>query len=164
MSTEHKFNLSAPYIVLGMHDALVSLIGLIAGLTFAGFDRQLIILSAVISSVAAALSMSASCYLAEKTAKNPLAIRAGFLTGVAYIVTCIGLLVPFFIVSDTIVALLLSFGVVVAMIFGCNYCIHRSSGHAFWRHAIEMLLICTGVSIVAFFIGEFAKYAFNLTI
>lgn len=152
------------YIVLGMHDALVSLIGLIAGLTFAGFDSRLIILSAVISSVSAALSMAASCYLAEKTTENPSAFRAGLLTGVAYLGTCVCLLIPFFIIADTYYASFLSFGIVVLMIFGCNYCIHHTSGRSFWRHAIEMLLICTTVSVIGFFIGEFARYALGVNI
>ena len=152
----------ASYIVLGMHDALVSLTGLIAGLTFAGFNRNLIILSAIIASVSAGLSMSASCYLAEKTANNPSAFRAGIFTGCAYLGTCIGLLIPFFVIADTKTALFLSFGVVVAMIFGCNYCIHRASGRTFLRHAVEMLLICTAVSIVSFFIGEIANRVFGI--
>ena len=152
----------ASYIVLGMHDALVSLTGLIAGLTFADFNRRLIILSAIIASVSAGLSMAASCYLAEKTANNPSAFRAGVFTGCAYLWTCIGLLIPFFILDDTKIALILSFCIVVAMIFGCNYCIHRTSGRAFLRHAIEMLLICSAVSFVSFFIADFANRAFGI--
>ena len=152
----------ASYIVLGMHDALVSLTGLIAGLTFAGLNRKLIILSAIIASVSAGLSMSASCYLAEKTANNPYAFRAGIFTGCAYLGTCIGLLIPFFIIDDTKVAMNMSFCIVVAMIFGCNYCIHRATGRAFLRHAIEMLLICSAVSFVSFFIADFANRVFGI--
>ena len=76
---------TAAAIVLGMHDALVSLTGMIGGLTFALADRRMIILSAVIASVAAGLSMGASCFLAEKTNENPNALRAGAMTGVAYL-------------------------------------------------------------------------------
>ena len=44
---------TAAAVVLGMHDALVSLTGTIGGLTFALADRRMIILSAIITSVAA---------------------------------------------------------------------------------------------------------------
>lgn len=151
-------------IVLGMHDALVSLTGMIAGLTFALTDRVTIILSAVIASVAAGLSMAASCYLAEKTNDNPHALRAGVMTGVAYLGTCAFLILPFFIVPSTYTALIMSFIMAVLIIFGCNWCIGHTRGQRWLGHALEMLAICTGVSIVSFAIGEFAQYALGVMI
>lgn len=141
-------------IVLGMHDALVSLTGMIGGLTFALVDRYYIITSAVIASVAAGLSMGASNYLAEKTDKNSNALQAGLLTGTAYIGTCILLLIPFFIVDNLKIALIWSFIIAIIIIFGCNFFICRAHNKPFWRHAIEMLVICTVVSIVSFVIGQ----------
>lgn len=141
-------------IVLGMHDALVSLTGMIGGLTFALVDRYYIITSAVIASVAAGLSMGASNYLAEKTDKNSNALQAGLLTGTAYIGTCILLLIPFFIVDNLKIALIWSFIIAIIIIFGCNFFICRAHNKPFWRHAIEMLVICTVVSIISFVIGQ----------
>lgn len=155
---------SAAAIVLGMHDAIVSLTGLIAGLTFAFADRKIIILSAIIASVAAGLSMGASCYLAEKTNDNPHAIQAGLTTSVAYMGTCIFLILPFCIHNDTRVALGLSFIVAVAIIFICNLCIRHAHQRSFWRHTIEMLIICLTVSIASFAIGEFAKCYLGISV
>lgn len=155
---------TAAAIVLGMHDALVSLTGMIAGLTFALADRRMIILSAVIASVAAGLSMAASCYLAEKTSENPYALRAGLMTGTAYLVTCAFLILPFLVVPNTHTALFMSFIMAVLIIFGCNWCIGRACARQWWKHAIEMLIICTGVSIVSFVIGETAQYALGVMI
>lgn len=155
---------AAAAIVLGMHDALVSLTGMIGGLTFALAERRLIILTAVIASVAAGLSMSASNYLAEKTNGNPHAIRAGAITGVAYLGTCAALILPFLIVYDTHVALIMSFVVAIIIIFGCNFCICHRHGRTFWRHAFEMLIICAGVSIISFVIGEVAKQTLGVLI
>ncbi|MCR4917625.1 MAG: VIT1/CCC1 transporter family protein, partial [Alphaproteobacteria bacterium] len=75
-------------IVLGMHDALVSTLGLISALVFASAENYVIILTSIIASVAAGLSMMASKYLAEK-ANGVLtgAIGQGVLTGIAYVVT-----------------------------------------------------------------------------
>ena len=156
---------TAAVVVLGMHDALVSLTGMIGGLTFALADRRMIILSAVIASVAAGLSMAASCYLAEKTNENPHALRAGLMTGTAYLGTCAFLIFPFFVVPNTHTALFMSFIMAALIIFGCNWCIGRTCGRGrWWKHAIEMLVICAGVSIVSFIIGEVAQYALGVMI
>lgn len=155
---------AAAAVVLGMHDALVSLTGMIGGLTFALADRRLIILSAIIASVAAGLSMAASNYLAEKTNENPFALRAGITTGAAYLGTCALLIMPFVVVLNTHAALVMSFIIAIMIIFGCNWCIGKVHGRKIWRHAIEMLIICAGVSIISFVIGEVAKFALGVTI
>lgn len=155
---------TAAAVVLGMHDALVSLTGMIGGLTFALADRRMIILSAIIASVAAGLSMGASCYLAEKTNDNPHALRAGAMTGVAYLGTCAFLILPFLVIPNTHTALVMSFIMAVVVIFACNWCIGHKCGRRWWRHALEMLAICAGVSIVSFIIGEVAKHFLGVVI
>lgn len=155
---------TAAAVVLGMHDALVSLTGMIGGLTFALADRRMIILSAIIASVAAGLSMGASCYLAEKTNENPHALRAGAMTGVAYLGTCAFLILPFLVIPNTHTALIMSFIMAVVVIFACNWCIGHARGRRWGRHALEMLAICAGVSIVSFIIGEVAKYFLGVVI
>ncbi len=157
-------NFYAGAIILGMHDALVSLTGLISGLAFALANQKIIILSAIIASVTAALSMGASEYLAEKTRHNKYAIRTGITTGIAYAMTCIILLTPFYITNRTKIALFISYAIAVLMIFYCNFCIRHAHNRKWWQHAIEMLAICTCVSIIAFIIGEFAKITFGITI
>lgn len=158
-----KFKTSGA-VVLGMHDALVSLTGMIGGLTFALAERRLIILSAIITSVAAGLSMAASNYLAEKTNENEFALRAGAMTGVAYLGTCAILILPFLIIVNTHIALVCSFILAVLIILGCNWGIRHTHCNLWWRHAIEMLIICAGVSIISFIIGEIAKYTLGIGI
>lgn len=159
----HKYKTAAS-VVLGMHDALVSLTGMIGGLTFALAERRLIILTAVIASVAAGLSMAASNYLAEKTNENPYAIYAGAITGAAYLATCAALILPFIIITNTNIALIMSFVTAIVIIFGCNFFICHRQGRSFWRHAIEMLIICVGVSVISFVMGEFAKRTLGVLI
>ena len=107
--------------------------------------------------------MGASCYLAEKTNDNPHALRAGTMTGLAYLGTCAFLILPFFVVPNTYTALIMSFIMAVGVIFACNWCIGHVRGR-WWRHAFEMLLICAGVSIISFAIGEVAKYFLGVAI
>ena len=93
-------------IVLGMHDALVSTLGLIAGLVFANAGRYVIILTGIIACVAAALSMAASEYLAQKANGNiGDALPRGLATGATYISTAVLLLLPFVFIGNTFIAM-----------------------------------------------------------
>ena len=150
-------------IVLGMHDALVSQTGIITGLAFALTDNRLIIMTCVISAVSDGLSMLASNYLAERertTLKN--SIIAGICTGIAYLGTSALLLIPFFITDDVYPAILSSFTIAVIIIFLFNYCMGRHSECGMWHRFFEMLTICTGVSIIAFVIGDIAKHILGI--
>ena len=152
MVRKDKFN-SAGAIVLGMHDALVSLTGLIAGLAVAMADRYVIILTAVIASVTASLSMGASNYLAVRTDGGRRAFISALYTGVAYMATCAVLIVPFFVFENRAVEMVLMFAIAVAEIFGFNYYLGRVNHRPYMRKFLEMLGGCAGVSVIAFLIG-----------
>ena len=152
MVRKDKFN-SAGAIVLGMHDALVSLTGLIAGLAVAMADRYVIILTAVIASVTASLSMGASNYLAVRTDGGRRAFISALYTGVAYMATCAVLIVPFFVFENRAVEMVLMFAIAVAEIFGFNYYLGRVNHRTYMRKFLEMLGVCAGVSVIAFLIG-----------
>ena len=89
-------------VILGMHDALVSLTGLIAGLGLTFSDRDVIILSCIISSTTASLSMGAANYLAVKAVNKENALTAAFYTAGAYMATCVVLILPFVIFYNRI--------------------------------------------------------------
>ena len=161
--TDIKNNLMGA-IVLGMHDALVSQTGIIAGLTFSLANRYIIIMTAIISAVAAGLSMAASNYLAQKTSKNNHAVTIGTVTGLAYLCTSFLLIIPFFVAMNIRAAMTSSFVIAIIIIFTCNMGICRINRTHFWKHAIEMLLICAGVSIAAFIIGEMARHFIGVMI
>ena len=152
MVRKDKFN-SAGAIVLGMHDALVSLTGLIAGLAVAMADRYVIILTAVIASVTASLSMGASNYLAVRTDGGRRAFISALYTGVAYMATCAVLIVPFFVFENRAVEMVLMFAIAVAEIFGFNYYLGRVNHRPYMRKFLEMLGVCAGLSVIAFLIG-----------
>ena len=152
MVRKDKFN-SAGAIVLGMHDALVSLTGLIAGLAVVMADRYVIILTAVIASVTASLSMGASNYLAVRTDGGRRAFISALYTGVAYMATCAVLIVPFFVFENRAVEMVLMFAIAVAEIFGFNYYLGRVNHRPYMRKFLEMLGVCAGVSVIAFLIG-----------
>ena len=97
-------------IVLGLNDALVELMGVLAGLTFALHNTTVVALTASITGIAAALSMAASGYLSTKSdpgGKNPFV--ASLYTGIAYVITVLALIAPYLIFEDRYICLGLSF-------------------------------------------------------
>ncbi len=109
-------------VVLGLNDALVELTGALAGLTLALQNVKLIALSGLITGIAASLSMAASEYLStrsEKTDKHP--VRAAVYTGIAYIITVTLLVLPYLIIQNYIIDLVITLAVAVLIIAGFNY-------------------------------------------
>ena len=154
-----KFD-SKSSIILGMHDAIVSLMGLIAGLFFAFTDTNIIIISCIISSITASLSMGAANYLAVKSINRNNALKSALYTFVAYMTTCVLLISPFFIFVDRWATSISVVLMAIFIILAFNLIFYR--GRAFRNHFFEMLCICTIVSIVAFFIGEIAAKIFGI--
>lgn len=143
-------------IVLGMHDALVSLTGLIAGLCFVFADTNIIVISCIVSSITASLSMGAANYLVVKSVNKDNAFYAALYTAGAYMTTCALLILPFFIFPNRTIALLSVFFMVIWIIYLFNLVFYRHN--RFYKHFYEMLAICFSVSLVAFAIGQGAKY------
>ena len=147
-------------IILGMHDAIVSLTGLIAGLYFASVETNIIVISCVISSISASLSMGAANYLATRTTSRRGALGAATLTFFAYMITCILLIMPFFMFANRTTELMAVLSMAVLIILGFNLVFYHNKH--FWNHFMEMLGICTLVSIAAFLIGESASKLFGI--
>ncbi len=147
-------------IILGMHDAIVSLTGLIAGLFFAFTDTNIIVISCVMSSITASLSMGAANYLAVKSVNRAMALKSALCTGGAYMATCVLLILPFFVSMGRAATLAAIIAIAVGIIFTFNLLFYRR--HEMWRHFWEMLGICTTVSVIAFAIGEFAHSLFGI--
>ena len=152
-------------MVLGMHDALVSTLGLITGLVFAAAEHDIVVLTGIIASVAAGLSMTASEYLANRViGDSRAAILRGIATGITYVFTAGFLLVPFVFISNPFVALLMAYTVAISVIFFFNYVKSKLCHDKFWPRFFEMLTICLVVTVTAFLIGEAAKIFFGVEI
>lgn len=141
-------------VVLGLNDALVELTGTLAGLTFALQHAKLVGVAGLITGIAAALSMMASEYLstkAEAGKKDPL--RASIYTGIAYFIAVAILILPFLLLSDPYISLLLALcdGAVLIFIFTYYYSVVREV--SFKRRFSEMLAISLGVAGLSFLIG-----------
>ncbi len=151
-------------IVLGLNDALVELTGALAGLTFALENPSLIAITGLITGIAASLSMAASEYLSKKADSSKHAIKASVYTGIAYIITVLLLIMPYFIFSNVFVSLGVVLLIALLIIFLFNFYLHVIRGHAFWKKFLEMVIISMGVAGITFMIGYLVKIFLGVSV
>ncbi len=150
-------------VVLGLNDALVELMGVLAGLTFALQDSRFVALTGIITGFAAALSMAASEYLstkAEPDTKNPL--KAAFYTGMAYIMTVVVLITPFLVIPSLYMALGTAFLAAICIIAFFNYYVSVAKDVPFKNRFIEMVALSLGVAVLSFLAGMVVRVVFGV--
>ncbi len=146
-------------IVLGLNDALVELTGALAGLTLALQNRSLIALSGLITGIAASLSMAASEYLSKRS-ENPSAkdsLRASIYTGIAYLLTVLFLVLPYFILKNIYFALGFTLINSLLVIFLFTYYTSIAQELPFGKRFAEMAGISLGVAAITFAISYLVK-------
>ncbi len=144
--------------VLGLNDALVELIGILAGLTLALQEVKLIAITGLITGIAASLSMAASEYLstkAEGNYKNP--IKAATYTGLAYLITVIILILPYLFLNNIYLCLGISIILSIFIIFIFNYYISTIKKISLKKRFLEMLIVSLGVALISFILGYLIK-------
>lgn len=142
--------------VLGLNDALVELTGGLTGLAASISDPKLIGFASLVVGVAASMSMAASNFLSvdigEESELRPG--KAAAYTGIAYIVVVVGLVLPFFLLSDRRIALSISWTSAVAIIGAFSYYSAVMQGRSFLRRFGVMLMLGLGVAVISFGIGR----------
>lgn len=153
-------------VVLGLNDALVELTGALAGLTLALQNAKLIAMAGLITGIAASLSMAASEYLSTKTesdeVKNPR--KAAIYTGFAYIGTVVLLILPYLILANLYISLIVTLSIAVAIIFFFTYYYSVAKDMPFKKQFIEMASISLGVAIFSFGIGYVIRLIFGIDV
>jgi VIT1/CCC1 family predicted Fe2+/Mn2+ transporter len=155
-------------IVLGMNDALVEFIGILAGLTLALQQSKLIIITGVVAGISASLSMAASEYLSQRSEEgrdkrlNPP--KAAVYTGITYLITVALLLLPFIIIKSPYVALPFTLATALVVIFVFTFYISVAKGLNFWKRFTEMTLISMGIAILSFVIGLVVRLVLHVSV
>ncbi len=154
-------------IVLGLNDALVELTGTLVGLSFAFSDNLVIGVTGFIMGIAAALSMASSGYLASQEGEenedvNP--VTAAIYTGVAYLVTVILLVFPYFLLENVKQAMVLMLVITLLIIATYNYYISVAKEVPFRKRFLSMAFISLGVAAISFGIGFLAKTWLGISI
>lgn len=153
-------------IVLGLNDALVELTGALAGFTFAFQNTRLIAVTALITGISASFSMSASEYLSTKHEVNQTKepFKAAIYTGVAYVFTVILLILPYLLLSNPFISLIVCLLVALLIIFLFNFYVSVVQETPFKGRFIEMAAISLSVSAFSFLIGMLVKQVFGIEI
>ncbi len=150
-------------VVLGLNDALVELSGALAGFTFAIQKSQTIGLLGLITGIAATFSMAASEYLSQRQeGASGEALKSSLYTGIAYIGTVVLLTIPFFVLGNAFVSLIVMMAIAIAIILVFNYYISIAKDLPFKRRFAEMALISIGVALLSFGIGWLVRTAWGL--
>lgn len=152
-------------VVLGLNDALVELTGALAGLTLALQNSRLIAMAGLITGIAASLSMAVSEYLSTKTEsgdKNPL--KASLYTGVAYLGTVTLLILPYLLIPNLYLALIITLLLATSVIFVFTFYLSVAKDLAFKRRFAEMALLSLGVASVSFGIGYVVRLVFGIEV
>lgn len=153
-------------IVLGLNDALVELLGALAGFTLGLQNSKVIASVGIITGISAALSMAASEYLSTKTEGNTNVHpgTASVYTGLAYILTVILLILPYLLISNIYVSLLVMILIAVVIIAFFNFYISVVKSMPFKKRFLEMVSISLGVAAISFVIGLIINKAFNINV
>ena len=151
-------------MVLGLNDALVELTGALAGLTFALQNTRLTGVVGLITGLAAAMSMASSEYLSRKSEKFNKPGKAATYTGLAYFLTVIILILPYFLLENYYYAL---FGTLLAGVFAISlftFFVSVVKELSFKRLFIEMVAISFGIAAISFLIGVIIRAVFGVNV
>jgi len=152
-------------IVLGLNDALVEILGTLAGLTFALQNTKLVALAGIITGIAGALSMSSSEYLSNKAeGKDDLAIKSAVFTGIAYVIAVIFLVAPFLIFTSVFIALLVALFDSILIVFLFTYYISVANDQPFRKRFTEMVVLSTVVGLISFGLGYVVRIFFGIEV
>ncbi|MCK4889006.1 MAG: VIT1/CCC1 transporter family protein [Candidatus Aminicenantes bacterium] len=140
-------------MVLGLNDALVELTGALVGFTFALKNVTQVGVAGLITGIAAALSMASSEYLSTKAEEGLNPLRSAFYTGIAYLIVVFFLVSPYFIFANYITAFIFTLVSVFMIILIFNLFVSVVKEVSFRRSFLEMIIICSTVSLISFFVG-----------
>jgi VIT1/CCC1 family predicted Fe2+/Mn2+ transporter len=164
MIKEEKLNYVGS-VVLGLNDALVELTGALAGLSFALQNTRVIALVGLITGIAASLSMAASVYLSTKAEDGGNeAVISALYTGIAYVFTVFILILPYLLLTQYLICLIITILLAILIIYLFNFYISVAKDYNFNRRFTEMLVISLGVAAVSFGIGYLIRNVFGINV
>jgi VIT1/CCC1 family predicted Fe2+/Mn2+ transporter len=142
--------------ILGLNDSLVEITGVLAGLTAALQNSFIVAISALITGIAASMSMAASSYLQAKAEnKNPK--KAAYYTGISYISVVLFLVLPYFLLSNVYLALLFSIVIAISIVSFTSFYIAVLFEREYKKELMEMFTLSLGIALITFIIGILAR-------
>jgi len=151
-------------IVLGLSDALIELTGALAGLSLALYNTLLVGLAALITGIAASMSMAVSEYLSKRSEGDVNAVKGAFYTGLAYILTVLFIVAPYFAGNNVYISLASSILIASIIIGGLTFYTSVVREIRWRREFIEMITLTMGVALISFLIGYIVRITFNIEV
>ena len=126
-------------------------------------DPTIIVVSGLITGIAASLSMASSEYLSAKTEGKPDALKSALYTGIAYIITVAILILPYLLLGNNkFLALGIMLTSVVLIILVFNYYISVAKDLPFKKRFFQMTAISLTVAAISFGIGYLINIIFGI--
>jgi VIT1/CCC1 family predicted Fe2+/Mn2+ transporter len=151
----------ASSVVLGISDALIEMTGILAGLTFALRDMELVALSGLVTGVAASFSMGASEYLSKRAeASETSPLHAAVSTWASYLGVVGVLIMPYLVLEagfaglephESALVLTLALGVFIVAAF--SKWLADKQGNPFVPRFAEMLVILSFITLLSYALG-----------
>lgn len=164
MINEEKLNYMGS-VVLGLNDALVEFTGALAGYTLAMQNSRAIAMIGLITGISATLSMASSEFFSKRQEKDfHKAVTSCIYTGLAYIITVILLVLPFLILANPYINLIVTILTAIIIIFLFNFYISTAKELEFKERFLEMTVISLGVAFVSFIIGWLIKIVMGINL
>ncbi len=145
-------------IILGLNDALIELSGALVGFTFALREPRLIVVTGLITGIAASLSMAASAFMQARYEPDKNPKKAAFYTGISYIIVVMLLVLPFLLLSSSITAMTIMLSVAILIITFVSFYVSVLFERNFVKQLSIMLLFSLGVAAITFGIGQLAVF------
>ena len=141
-------------ITLGLSDALIELVGVLAG-TVAVFKSSFIAgITGLIVGVSASISMAAAAYLQAKNEHKTSPRLSAIFTGISYVLTVILLILPFFLLNIPLQSLTFSILIAVAIVISTSYYTAVIFDRKFVTTFLETAALTLGIGFGVYAFGE----------
>jgi len=146
-------------IVLGLSDALIELSGALVGMLFAISETKFVGIAGLIIGLSAALSMAASSFFELREEHNKLnPIKGAIYTGITYFGVVLLLVLPYLLIVEKILALILSIFFAILTIAIYSFFVSVAKEQGFKKKFFEMVIVLFFVALVSFLFGRSLDY------
>ncbi len=147
--------------VFGAEDSLVSTVGLLSGVSFAGLGSREIVTSGVILILVEALSMGAGTYIADDSTNELERLQSekenqlynAAVMFFSYVLVGLIPLTPYLLSTDTRVAFYYSLGATLFALFCLGLFRGFYIGRSLWKSAVKITLIGSITAAIGVIVG-----------
>ncbi|MGC9012088.1 VIT1/CCC1 transporter family protein [Thermogladius sp.] len=141
------------FVALGLADAIVEITGVNAGFLGATENTAIVGLAGLIVGFSAALSMAGASYLQSKHEKRVSPTKSAVVTGLAYILSVLLLVAPFFTMRSLPAAFAASVTASVLLTGVFTYYSSVVEDKEFKREFLESLSLLLGIALASYLLG-----------